>query len=56
MNSKPVLKKSSKIYDLFTFVTEENIDKINFFYCFYYCFLSFLGFFFEIRLALNFIY
>ncbi len=57
INSKPFLKKSSKIYDLFTFVTEENIDKINFNYIVstivYY---TFEDLFFEIRLALDFIY
>ena len=57
INSKPFLKKSSKIYDLFTFVTEENIDKINFNYIvstIVSC--PFEDLFFEIRLALDFIY
>lgn len=57
INSKPFLEKSSKIYDLFTFVTEENIDKINFNYI-VSTILScpFEDLFFEIRLALDFIY
>ena len=57
INSKPFLKKSSKIYDLFTFVTEENIDKINFNYIvstIVSC--PFEDLFFEIRLALDFPY
>ena len=57
MNSKPFLKKSSKIYDLFTFVTEENIDIINFnFIVSTILSCSFKDLFFEIRLALDFIY
>ena len=56
INSKPFLEKSSKIYDLFTFVTEENIDKINFnFIVSTILSCSFNDLFFEIRLALDFI-
>ena len=57
INSNPFLKKSSKIYDLFTFVTEENIDIINFnFIVSTILSCSFKDLFFEIRLALDFIY
>ena len=56
IKSEPFLKKSSKIYDLFTFVTEENIDKINFnFIVSTILSCSFNDLFFEIRLALDFI-